>query len=63
VVLEAGAKAAGMDPETYKVVRDCAIMSANLRLSDKNRDAEKTNAKLSEIQQTLNSMRAAGVPI
>ena len=63
VLLETGAKAAGMDEETYKVVRDCAIKSANLRLSDKNKDADKTNAKLSEIQQTLNSMRSAGVPI
>lgn len=63
VLLETGAQAAGMDPETYKVVRDCAIKSANLRLSEKNKDADKTNAKLSEIQQTLNSMRSAGVPI
>jgi hypothetical protein len=63
LLLETGAKAAGMDEETYKVVRDCAIKSANLRLSDKNKDAAKMNAKLSEIQQTLNSMRAAGVPV
>jgi hypothetical protein len=63
VLLETGAKAAGMDPETYKVVRDCAIKSANLRLSSKNPDADRTNAKLNEIQQTLNSMRSANVPI
>ena len=63
LLLELGAKEAGMDPETYKVVRDCAIKSANLRLSAKNKDADKINSKLSEIQQTLNSMRAAGVPI
>jgi hypothetical protein len=63
VLLETGAKSAGMDPETYKVVRDCAIKSANLRLSDKNPDAERTNAKLDEIQRTLNSMRSAKVPI
>lgn len=63
VLLETGAQAAGMDPETYKVVRDCAIKSANLRLSAKNKDADKINSKLDEIQQTLNSMRSAGVPI
>jgi hypothetical protein len=64
VLLEKGAKAAGMDTETYKVVRDCALKSANLRVTSKNYpDADKLNSKLSEIQQTLNSMRAAGVPI
>lgn len=63
VLLETGAKAAGMSPAAYQVVRDCAIQSANLRLSDKNPDADKTNAKLTEIQQTLKSMRSAKVPI
>jgi hypothetical protein len=63
VLLQTGAKEAGMDEETYKVVRDCAIKSANLRLSAKAKDADRINAKLDEIQQTLNAMRAAGVPI
>jgi len=63
VLLETGAKAAGMSPQAYQVVRDCAIQSANLRLSDKNPDADRTNAKLDEIQQTLKSMRSAKVPI
>lgn len=66
VVLEKGAKAAGMDPETYRVVRDCAIKSANLRLSNKNysdADANRMNGKLESIQKTMNAMRAAKVPI
>ena len=66
VVLDKGAQAAGMDPLTYQVVRDCAIKSANLRLSTKNTpepEAQRMNQKLAEIQQTMNSMRAANVPI
>jgi hypothetical protein len=64
ILLETGAKAAGMDPQTYLVVRDCAIKSANLRVTSKNYpDADKMNTKLGEIQQTLNSMRSAKVPI
>ena len=66
VLLEKGAKAAGMDPETYKVVRDCAIKSANLRLSEKNMSKDKAdqmNSKLEQVQQTLTSMRSANVPI
>jgi len=66
VLLEKGAGAAGMNPEKYKVVRDCAIKSANLRLSSKNTpegEAKRINDKLAEIQQTMNSMRAAKVPV
>jgi len=66
VVLEKGAAAAGMDPMKYTVVRDCAIKSANLRLSSKNMsesEAKRMNDKLAEIQQTMNAMRAAKVPV
>jgi hypothetical protein len=63
VLLETGAKAAGMDPATYLAVRDCAIKSANLRLKDGNPDASRMNPKLDEVQNTLNQMRSAKVPI
>ena len=63
LLLETGAKAAGMDPVTYLAVRDCAIKSANLRLNDKNPDAARMNSKLQEVQNTLGAMRSAKVPI
>jgi hypothetical protein len=66
VLLETGAKAAGMDPQTYLAVRDCAIKSANLRLTNKNyseADANRMNGKLDAIQKTISSMRSAKVPI